>query len=412
MNGIEWTLLPIVMSVSFLLSGSETALFGLDDDERARAPARVRALLERPQALLVALLSANLVVNILYFSLVARLADGSEGHATLWWAGGALGALVVLCEILPKAIAWRLRERFAALVAPAARLLVLATTPFRLVVEKLLELIMRALGVDSREREGVDADELGEVLSRSRGRDSLDAGEVGMLAEIVELEDIRVKEILVPRVDMICVDLDGDDEEALWFQCARALSRRLTWLPVVRGGPDRVVGQVLLRDVLARPDAPLAELVRPVHFVPEVASVLDLLRSFKEHGAAEAIVVDEHGGTSGLVTIENVFEEIVGDLRVEGERPAAQVRQVGPGRFRVDGDLLVRDWNEAFGRDVVPEGFETIGGLVTARLGRVPKAGDMVVSGGLACRVERMSGRRVLEVEVWPSDADEGAGAA
>jgi Mg2+/Co2+ transporter CorB len=127
-NGIEWTLLPIVMAVSFLLSGSETALFGLDDDERARAPARVRSLLDKPQALLVALLSANLVVNILYFSLVARLADGAEGHATLWWAGGALGALVVLCEILPKAIAWRLREGFAALVAPAARLLVLATT--------------------------------------------------------------------------------------------------------------------------------------------------------------------------------------------------------------------------------------------------------------------------------------------
>ncbi len=412
MNGLEWTLLPIVMAVSFLLSGSETALFGLDDDERARAPARVRVLLDRPQALLVSLLSVNLVVNILYFSVVARLADGAQGPATLWWAGGALAVLVIFCEILPKAIAWRLRERFAALVAPAARVLVLATTPLRFVVEKLLELIMRALGVDARESEGVDADELGEVLSRSRGRDSLDAGEIGMLAEVVELEDIRVKEILVPRVDMICVDLDSDDEEVRWFQCARALSRRLTWLPVVRGGPDHVVGQVQLRDVLARPDSPLSELVRPVHFVPEVASVLDLLRSFKEHGAAEAIVVDEHGGTSGLVTIENVFEEIVGDLRVEGERPAAQVRQVAPGRYRVDGDLLVRDWNEAFGRDVVPEGFETIGGLVTARLGRVPRAGDMVVSGGLACRVERMSGRRVLEVEVWPSDADEEAGAA
>jgi CBS domain containing-hemolysin-like protein len=169
---------------------------------------------------------------------------------------------------------------------------------------------------------------------------------------------------------------------------------------------------VQLRDVLARPETPLEDLVRPVHFVPEVASVLDLLRSFKEHGAAEAIVVDEHGGTSGIVTIENVFEEIVGDLRIEGERPAAQVRQVAPGRYRVDGDLLVRDWNEAFGRDVVPEGFETIGGLVTARLGRVPRAGDTVVSGGLACRVERMSGRRVLEVEVWPSTSGEGGASA
>jgi putative hemolysin len=140
--------------------------------------------------------------------------------------------------------------------------------------------------------------------------------------------------------------------------------------------------------------------------------VLDLLRTFKESGAAEAIVVDEHGGTAGLVTIENVFEEIVGDLRVEGERPSTPVEEVAPGHFRVAGDLLVRDWNEAFGRSIVPEGFETIGGFATALLGRVPKVGDEVRSGGLACRVTRMSGRRVVEVEVWPSSELDSGGQA
>ncbi|MEY4773697.1 MAG: hypothetical protein RIT40_732 [Planctomycetota bacterium] len=412
MNGLEWILLPVVMAVSFALSGSETAFFGLDEDERNRAGLRVRALLDRPQALLIALLLANLVVNIFYFSLIARLADGAEGYEALWWAGGALGALVVCCEILPKAIAWRVRERFAAIVALPAGVLVRVTAPVRFVIEKLLDLLLKAFGLAAREQEGVDADELGEVLARSRGRDSLDAREAGMLAEIVELEDIRVKEILVPRVDMIYVDLEQHDEEARWFHYARALSRRLTWVPVVEGGPDRVVGQVHLRDVLARPDAPLEDLILPVHFVPEVASVLDLLRTFKESGAAEAIVVDEHGGTAGLVTIENVFEEIVGDLRVEGERPSTPVEEVAPGHFRVAGDLLVRDWNEAFGRSIVPEGFETIGGFATALLGRVPKVGDEVRSGGLACRVTRMSGRRVVEVEVWPSSELDSGGQA
>lgn len=406
MNGLELLLLPLAMAASAFCSGAETAFFGLDDDERRRAPQLVRTVLERPQALLVALLGANLVVNILYFALVARLSDGAEGYEALWWAAGALGAIVVFSEIVPKAIAWRTRERFAALAAAPTLFLVRATGPLRRAIEAVLALVLKALGLGKGGEEGVGAEELAEVLSRSRGRDSLGAGEAGMLAEVVELEDMRIKEILVPRVDMVCVDLEADDEEARWFQYARALSRRLTWIPVLRGGPDSVVGQVRMRDVLARPDASLEELVRPVQFVPEVASVLDLLRTFKESGAAEAIVVDEHGGTAGLVTIENVFEEIVGDLRVEGERPATQVVEVAPGRFRVAGDLLVRDWNESFGRTIVPEGFETIGGFAVALLGRMPKVGDEVASGGLACRVTQVRGRRVVEVEVWPQDEE------
>lgn len=404
MNGLEWLLLPLVMALSAFCSGSETAFFGLDEDERRRAGPRVRAVLDRPQALLVALLGTNLVVNILYFALVARLSDGVQGYEALWWAAGALGAIVVFSEIVPKAIAWRTRERFAAFAAGPTLFLVRASGPLRRVIEAMLALAMKALGLAKDGEEGVDAEELAEVLARSRGRDSLGSGEAGMLAEIVELEDMRIKEILVPRVDMVCVDLEADDEEARWFQYARALSRRLTWIPVLRGGTDAVVGQVRMRDVLARPDARLEEIVRPVQFVPEVASVLDLLRTFKETGAAEAIVVDEHGGTAGLVTIENVFEEIVGDLRVEGERPATQVVEVAPGRFRVAGDLLVRDWNESFGRTIVPEGFETIGGFAVALLGRMPKVGDEVASGGLACRVTQVRGRRVVEVEVWPQD--------
>jgi CBS domain containing-hemolysin-like protein len=209
-----------------------------------------------------------------------------------------------------------------------------------------------------------------------------------------------VREITTPRVDMLSVDLSDEDEEHRWFTIARALARRDTWLPVVRGSPDVVVGQVRMRDVLSQPEAVVEDLLLPVLFIPEVASVLDLLHSLRTNKAAEAIVVDEYGGTTGTVTIEHVFEEIVGDLRVEGESSEPPVVRLSDGRFRVAGDLSIRDWNELFGREVVPAGFETVGGLVAALLGRIPRAGDMVRLSGLDLTVHDVRGRRVASVDM------------
>jgi putative hemolysin len=224
--------------------------------------------------------------------------------------------------------------------------------------------------------------------------------EADLLSEVVELEGIRVREITTPRVDMHFLDLEDTDEESRLFVIARALARRSTWLPVVRGGPDAVVGQVRMRDVLRQPDAPLEKILRPVAFIPEVASVIDLLHFLRTSKVAHAIVVDEYGGTTGFVTIEHVFEEIVGDLRVEGESADQPVQRLEDGRFRVSGGLSIRDWNELFGREIVPEGFETVGGLVAALLGRIPRAGDTVKLAGLDLRVRDVRGRRVSSVDM------------
>ncbi len=135
--------------------------------------------------------------------------------------------------------------------------------------------------------------------------------------------------------------------------------------------------------------------------------MLDLLKLLRERKATEAIVVDEYGGTAGAVTIEAVFEEIVGDLRVEGEAQEAPVVPLGEGRFRVSGSLSIRDWNEQFGRRVVPEGFETVGGFVTALLGRIRARGRRVRAHGLVTQVREVRGRRVASVDMYIEDGAE-----
>ncbi len=396
----EWLAIPALLLASAFFSGSETALFSLDDEGRTKAGARVRRLLDEPQSLLATLLLLNLLVNVLFFAIVRALAPEGRAYADLAFDLGALFVLVLFSEILPKALALRAGPAFARVAAVPLVPVTALLEPARRVVQFLLELAMRGLGEIARPEPGITTDALYEVLEHSAHGGLIESAEADLLSEVVELEGIRVREITTPRVDMIAIDLSDEDEEHRWFVVARALARRLTWLPVVRGSADEVVGCVRLRDVLAEPEGSIEDLVKPVLFIPEVASVLDLLHFLRDKKATEAIVVDEYGGTTGFATIEHIFEEIVGDLRVEGERVEAPVVRLADGRFRVAGGLSIRDWNEQFGREIVPAGFETVGGLVAALLGRIPRAGDVVRIGGLVAVVHEVRGRRVRSLDM------------
>ena len=175
-------------------------------------------------------------------------------------------------------------------------------------------------------------------------------------------------------------------------------------------GADNVVGSVEVRDLLAQPHRTVASLVSPVRFFPEVGNVLALLQVMREEGVSEAVVVDEWGGTAGVVTLEDVFEVLVGDLLVEGEEKEVEVVPIGERTYRVSGALALRDWNEWLGFEIVPNAFETVGGYVTAMLGRIPRRGDRVpLRGGLECEVDEVRGRRVrtLLIEFTGDRVDE-----
>jgi putative hemolysin len=383
---------------SGLFSSAETALFSLSTSQRQAGGSTVTKLLEQPRRLLISVLFCNLVINVLYFAFAARLLPNDEGVGDLVTGVGVLVALLIFGEILPKTLGLRARVRVAALSAPVLAVAVRVLEPLNRPLRGLLERFNSVLSFWVKEEQGITTELLAEVLESGTEVGDLLEEEVDLLAEVIELDDIRVREIMTPRVDTLFVDLAGTERDAM---VREALRRRLSWLPVMDKGPDRVVGRVRVRDLLRHQDRPLRQLVMPVKFVPEVASALDLLRSLREDRATEAVVVDEWGGTAGYVTAEDVFEEIVGDLRVEGESRVPTVVPLGEGRYRVSGALSIRDWNEAFGLRVVPTEYETVGGFVTALLGRIPRAGDDVRVGELKMEVHEVRGRRVATVDIW-----------
>lgn len=392
-----WGLLVGLLMVSACFSASETALFSLERSARRSAGRRVEQLLADPRGLLVTILLGNLVVNLLFFAFASRLGAGAAASEQVAWGLGALFAILLFGEVFPKTLALRVPLVVARAAALPLSVLVTVLGPACRGADRLLEHFYRMLGEAGEEEHAIATETLAEALDQSARQGLLLDSEADLLAGVVELEEIRVREIMTPRVDTLMVDLgEADHDEVV----AQALEGKVAWLIATDGSPDRVVGRIRLRDLLTQPDVPLPELVEPVIFVPEVATALNLLEQLRECGAAIAVVVDEWGGTAGVVRMEDVFEEVVGELRVEGESEAPPVQDLGDGSFAVVGSLPIRDWNELFGRRVVPTEFETVGGFVTALLARMPRVGDEVSSGGLVFHVREVRRRRIVSLEL------------
>ena len=225
----------------------------------------------------------------------------------------------------------------------------------------------------------------------------IEAEEREMLHSVFELGDTLAREVMVPRTDMVSIDDDRTARAAMSLFLRSGFSR----IPVLGKDVDDVVGLLYLKDVMRRlnadPDAgtlPVTELMRPMVFVPESKPVDDLLREMQLDHAHFAVVVDEYGGTAGLVTIEDILEEIVGEITDEYDREAPEVENLDDGRVRVAATMHVDDLAELFEVDLEEDEVDTVGGLIAKELGRVPILGSTCEVAGLRLTAERMSGRR------------------
>ena len=408
MNALELTALVGLLACSALFSGSETALFSLRQGQlrtlRTR-PGLLGALVLRlalsPQQLLVTLLLSNVFVNVLFFCLMAQISFAvhrSHGAAAGTAVGvAALFLVIIFGEVGPKVIAVTRPLPFALATAAPLMAVHLALWPVRCVVNRLVSAILRVVGFSYAGRY-ITADELRALVDLSRQKGAIDAVEEAMLTELVDLHDVKVREIMVPRVDMVMLKLDGAGSGDL-LDLAEARNVRL--IPVYEDTIDHVVGHVDARAVYLDPGRPLRSYVQPLASVPESKSVESLLEDFRRQRIKLALVVDEYGGTAGLVTIEDVCEEVVGEIRDEFDPHTVDlVRQIDAATFVVDARLTVRDWQQLFGLDVDDERPDTVGGFVAALLGHVPRQGDQVLFRNIRFTVTEVQGRRVLRLEM------------
>jgi putative hemolysin len=420
----DLAVLASLLVVSAFFSGSETALFslgaeGLDDLARRhpRPGAAVRAMLGRPDDLLASVLFGNLVVNTLYFSTSVTLGMAGERR----WPGFAaattvatLVAIIVFSEVLPKAVAAASPRALARFVAwPLWLFHNVAGRPARLGSRPLLALLDRL--VRPRVHEALTVDELRMLVELARNSGSLSGSEAGLLDGVVALSELRIRQIMVPRVDVVVASVTDRPEQVLRRLSTTSRSRA----PVYEGQPDNIIGIVEARKLVAACASPfgsqgdLRAHVRPVVFVPESAPVSSMIEQFRAAHAEAAVVVDEYGGTAGFVTLEDLAYaalEAVSAGSTAANEPAVEC--AGPGSYTLSGDLSVRAWSEIFGVEYEQAQFDTLGGLVTSLLGRIPEPGDVARWGNLRFTVREVSARRIVEVDLSLEGAQDPAAEA
>jgi CBS domain containing-hemolysin-like protein len=276
----------------------------------------------------------------------------------------------------------------------------------------LLRLADRVLGwagsgptAEADEPEGDDEPSEAEVqtyLDMGMEHGILEAGETAMLESVLDFAETLVREVMTPRTDMVTVAAGDPFDRVLQAFGQSGFSR----LPVTGRSLDDIAGMVHFKDfmrVLAEaPPAGIGGLVRPVPLVPETKKVSDLLKELREGRQKMAIVVDEYGGTAGLVTLEDLVEEIVGEI--EDEQAIPQVLAAGKGAWSVAGKVHIEELNEAAGLALESAEYDTVAGFVTSQLGRIPKAGDTVAAGGAEFTVESADERRVFRILVKRRD--------
>jgi CBS domain containing-hemolysin-like protein len=251
-------------------------------------------------------------------------------------------------------------------------------------------------GRGGREAVSASEEELRGLVDLLEQRQLIEPGEREMIHSVFELGETIVREVMVPRTDMVFTERGTTVRDALSLALRSGFSR----IPVVGENEDDVIGIAYLKDLVARSqqrpdgDAPVESVMRPATFVPESKPVDELLREMQARQIHLVIVIDEYGGTAGLVTIEDILEEIVGEIADEYDQERPSVEWLSPGRARVTARLPVADLAELFSVDIQEEDVETVGGLLAQRLGRVPIPGSVATVSGLTLTAESLAGRR------------------
>ncbi|MBE0618283.1 MAG: DUF21 domain-containing protein [Proteobacteria bacterium] len=405
-------LLGVLLLLSAFFSGSETALLGADwlkmrylarkGDRRARI---YQALLERRDLLLGTILVGNNLVNIAASAIATALALASFGEQGIALATGAMTLLLlVFGEIAPKTFASQRAEPLALTVAPVFALLGRLLFPAVITVTFLSNSLLRLFGArpEATLRQSLSEDEIRTLIAEGGATGAVAERKRRMLHGIFQMGRQTVREVMVPRTRVRALEVSTPMAEAVDGFVGTGYTR----LPVFRENLDEIVGIAHARDALALlgkgESGSLASIAREPFFVPESKDLESMLYEFQTKRTHMAVVVDEYGGVEGIVTMEDVLEEIVGEIRDEHDVEGEAIRFLPGGEVLVHGGVSLRDVNERLKLRLPTDVDVTLGGFVMTRLGHIPEVGESFRHGTSVFAVERTGRNRVLLVRVTP----------
>lgn len=409
-------LLLALLAAGAFFSGAETALFSLSRGQLyqlAHADHRLQrmaaSLMRRPDNVLTTVLLGTNIVRILYFvwsSLLIIRLRGSVAHGATWASVAVVASLlgvIIFSEILPKTVCFLAARAVSPLAAPVLAAIGWGIRPVRRLLMAVLVGPLTRLLAPARGRRGdLSAEEIASLLALSEQRGLIGADQTELLKEVIDLSGLRAADIMVPRVDVVAHEVNSPVDGLI----ERIRHKRVTKIPVYEGDLDHVVGVVYAKRLLAETGKGLRELLEPAQFVPEAASLERVLLQFRATRNPLAVVVDEYGGTAGIVTLEDVLEEIVGEIVEEGDAERAPaVQQVGPGQWLVAGNLPIHEWAEDFGVDLAAVRFSTVGGFVISLLGHIPSVGAKATYRNVTFTVEAVRRRRISLLRVRVEEA-------
>lgn len=400
----------VLLVFSALSSASETALTAVNKlrirslaDDDVKGAKTALKLIEDPTKMLSALLITNNIVNISASSLATTMAIDLWGNK---WVGLATGVLTLLIlvfgDITPKSISAIKAERMVLLVARPVQILTVVLTPVIFIINKLCNGIMKLIGINPNEKPtSMTESELRTILEVSHEEGVIESEERRMITNVVDFGDSLAKDVMVPRIDMSFASVDLTYDELVRLFAADKYSR----LPVYAESRDNVIGIVNLKDVFFydgnKADFKITDIMREPYFTYEYKKTSELLIEMRRNSIPMAIVLDEYGATAGLITIEDLLEEIVGEIRDEYDYDEEDcIKSLSENEYIVDGNTKLDDLNEALGLDIEATDYDSIAGHIIYLLDHIPEEGETVKDKNAIFTVASVDKNRIDKVHI------------
>jgi len=410
----------ILLSFSAFFSGSETAFFSLTETvlkslekSKRKTERQAAVLLKEPKKLLISIIIGNTTVNVAIASIAAiltsRLLSSSgvnENVILLLNVVVVTAVILFFSEIMPKIISIKNPKKTAARFSYPLTIFHYLFFPVSSILHLLTQAFTGPLGME-KEKYDLTDDELKTLVDVGEEKGALKKDEKEMIHSIMEMSDTVAREIMVPRTDMVCTDKKSTLSQV--FQLAR--ERVHSRIPVFDDSIDNIVGILYLKDLLPfirkrnQADFDLVKLVHPPYYIPEQKKINELLREFQKERIHMAVVVDEYGGTSGIVTLEDVIEEIVGEIQDEYDSETPLLQKINNSTFSVDASMQLDEINDELKLDLpTEEGVDTLAGFLLGQFGSVPKTKESLAYNGFEFIIEKATKKRIEQVRIIIKD--------